>query len=170
MAYTPLNITDIEAGKAVKEELWQTIKDNQDSFNTDIEALKQTSVIDIFDTKFNGQINEYSISEINERVPTFKAPVAATFTSFIITLLTASTSGTLEIEVDRSTDNGINWSPLLSTPVELTGITVGSVSGTVNWIDVPSQSFNQNDLIRMRITGVQVDQGDFHLSIYGELS
>lgn len=170
MAYDAINPSDINAGKAVKEELFTKLRANQEGFNTDIEALKQTSVIDIFDIRFGGEISQYSSSEIANRVPVFKAPVSASFTSFVVTLLEASTSGTLEIEIDKSTDNGINWSPLLSSAVELTGTTVGSVSGSVNWVDLPSQSFAQNDLIRIRITGVQVDQGSFHLSIYGELA
>lgn len=170
MAYDAINPSDINAGKAVKEELFTKIRSNQEGFNNDIEALKQTSTIDIFNVKMIGSIEDYSTAELTERLPIFKAPVSATFTSFVVTLLTASIGGTLEIEIDKSTDNGINWSPLLSTPVELTGTTIGSVSGSVSWIDLPSQSFAQNNLIRIRITGVQTGQGDFHLSIYGELS
>ena len=170
MAYTPIPAGDIVAGKPTKEEIFDTIRSNQEQFNTDIQSLQQTSKVDIFNIKFAGQINQYSSSELAAFVPVYKAPVGATFVSVVITLLTASTSGTLEMEIDKSTDNGVNWSPLLSSPVELTGTTVGSTSGTVNWVDVPSQTFAQNDLIRIRFTGVQVDQGEFHVSIYGEVS
>lgn len=170
MAYTPLDLTDIQAGKPVKEELWDTVKSNQDDFNTRITATEQTSKIDIFDIRFTGNTDQYSASEIGDRIPVFKAPVSAQIVSFVVTLLEVSTSGNLEIEIDKSTDNGVNWTPLLNNPVTVTGTTVGSISGTVDWVDVPSQSFAQNDLLRIRVTGVQVDQGSFHVSIYGELS
>lgn len=170
MAYTAINLADIQAGKPTKEEIFTRIRDNQESFNTDIEALKQTSTIDVFDVRYSGSIGDYSQSELDSATPTFKAPVGATITSFVVTLLEASTSGTLEIDIEKSTDNGINWTPLLSNPVEVTGATVGSISSTVDWVDVPSQSFDQNDLLRLRISGIQVDQGDFHVSVYAEVS
>lgn len=169
MAYTVINAADIVAGKPTKEEIFDQIRTNQESFNTDIEALKQTSIVQIFNIKFGGEITQYSTAEISERIPVFRAPVGATIVSFKSVLLEASTSGTLELEIDRSTDEGVNWAPLLNNSVDLTGTTVGSVSGIVDWVDVPSQSFAQNDLLRIRITGTQVDQGEFHLSIYGEL-
>lgn len=170
MAYTPLTLTDIEVGKPVKKELWDTVRANQESFNTDIEALKQTAIIDIFNYTFTGSIDQYSLSEVASRVPHFEAPVAATIVGFSMTLLSPSASGVLEIELEKSTDNGVNWTPLLNNPVQLTGTTVGSISGTVDWVDIPSQSFNQGDLLRITVVNVQVDQGNFQLHIYGELS
>lgn len=170
MAYVVIPDALIEIGQAVKKEIFSRIKANQESFNTDIEALKQTASVDIFDIRYSGNTNHYSAAEIASALPTYKAPVSATITSFIITLLTSSTSGNLEIMIEKSTDNGINWSPLLSGYVTLTGTTIGSVSGSVPWIDVPSQSFNQNDLLRLSIDGVQVNQGNFHVSVYGELA
>ena len=168
--YVELNEASIEVGKPTKKEIFQVIHDNMESFNTDIEALKQTSTIDIFNVKFGGNINEYDAAEISSRIPVFRAPVSATIVAFKMVLLTVSTSGTLEIEIDKSTDDGVNWTPLLNNPVQLTGNAVGSISGTVDWVDVPSQSFSQNNLLRIRITGIQVSQGEFHVSIYGEVA
>jgi hypothetical protein len=161
MAYTPLNLADIQAGKPTKEEIFNRIRSNQESFNTDIEALKQTSIIDVFNIKFGGDITNYSESEITERVPVFKAPVSGTMVSFVITLLTPSTSGSIEFDIDISTDNGVNWTPLL---------TVGSLSGSVSWTSPAAQDFNQGDLLRLRPSGLQVDQGEFHVHIYAELA
>ena len=170
MAYVALTDAEIQAGKATKEEIFTKLKANQESFNTDIEALKQTSTIDIFDLKCSGSLDQYTATEITTFLPTFKAPISGTFTSVVMTLLAASTSGTLELQIDKSVDNGINWSPLLSSNVELTGTATGSLSGSVVWVDVAAQSFAQNDLIRIRIPGIQVNQGEFHVSIYGELT
>lgn len=169
MAYDPLTAGDLVAGKPTKEEIFTTIRANQEQFASDIASLQGTAKVDIFDIKFSGEIDQYSAAEVASFVPVYKAPTGAQMVSFVVTLLTASTSGTLEVEIDKSTDNGANWSALLNSPVELTGTTVGSISGSVDWVDVPSQSFAQNDLLRLRFTGVQVDQGEFHVSIYGEL-
>jgi len=170
MAYDPVPVADIEVGDPVKKELFDKLRANQESFNTDIEALKQTSRVDIFDVKYSGSVDQYLQAELDSLAPTFKAPVGASMVSFIVTLLEASTSGNLEVDLEKSIDNGINWSPLLNNPVTVTGTTVGSISGTVDWVDVPSQSFSENDLLRIVITGIQVDQGAFHISVYGEVA
>jgi hypothetical protein len=170
MAYTALNTTDIQVGKPVKKEIFDTIRSNQECFNTDIEALKQTATIDVFDVKFGGAINEYTAAEVATFIPVFRAPVSAQMVAFKVVLLSVSTSGSLEVELEKSTDEGVSWSPLLNNPVTITGTTVGSISGTVDWVDVPSQSFAQDDLLRLKITGTQVDQGEFHVSIYAEVA
>ena len=170
MPYVTITPADIEIGKPTKKEIFDTIRDNQEGFNTDIEALKQTSTIDVFNVKFGGDINEYSATEIATFIPVFRAPISAQMVAFKAVLLTASTSGNLEIDLEISTDEGISWTPLLTTPVTITGTTVGSISGAVNWVDVPSQSFTQNDLLRLVISGTQVDQGEFHVSIYAEVA
>lgn len=170
MAYDPVLDAWIAAGQPTKEEIFEFLKANQESFNTDIEALKQTSQVDIIDSKIAGGINSYTQAEIQQRMPVFKSPFDLTVTSFVVTLLEASTSGTLQVDIEVSTDNGANWSTRLTSPVEVTTSTVGSISGAVNWINVAAQSFDQNDLVRISIPGLQTGQGAFHVSIYGELS
>jgi len=170
MPYVPLNPADIEAGKPTKTEIFQGIYNNQEHFDEAISLLQGTAKIDMFDLRFSGKINQYTFSEISSYLPVFKAPVDASIVSVVATLLTASGSGTLGFQIEKSTDNGINWTPLLSTPVTLTGTTIGSVSGAVNFTSPTAQDFLQNELIRVRFTGTQTNQGEFHLSIYGELS
>ncbi|MGL4790924.1 MAG: hypothetical protein ACRCW1_05885 [Anaerotignaceae bacterium] len=170
MPYSSIPPAWIEAGKPTKEEIFDLIRSNQESFNTDIEALKQTSRIDILDFNVSGFIEDYTQTEIDQIMPIFRAPVDATITQVLITLLSASTSGALQLQIEKSTDNGINWTPLLSTPVEITGTTVGSISGAVSFTSVAAQSFDENDLLRVKVEGLQVNQGNFHVSIYGELA
>lgn len=169
MPYLAIPPAWIEAGKPTKEEIFQYIRDNQESFNADIESLKQTSQFDIIDVKIAGSLNDYTQAELQLNMPVFKAPVSGTITSVVLTLLEASTSGTLQVDVEKSTDNGVNWSTLLTTPVEITGTTVGSLSGAVNFINAAAQDFNQNDLLRIALPGLQTNQGAFHVSVYGEL-
>lgn len=170
MAYDPLNDADLAAGKPTKTEIFQKIKANQEDFNSRINLLGGTAKIDMFDIRFAGKINQYSQSEIQSYLPVFKAPVDASIVSVVITLLSPSTSGTLSLQIEKSTDNGINWTPLLTTPVALTGTTTGSISGAVTFDGPTANEFLQNELIRIRFVTTQVNQGEFHVSIYAELS
>jgi hypothetical protein len=170
MAYDPVLDAWIEAGKPTKEEIFEFLKANQESFNTDIEALKQTAQIDIIDTNVGGDINGYTQAELQRNLPIYKAPVTGKINSVVLTLIAASTSGTLQVDIEISTDNGVNWSTILTSPVEITGTTVGSISGAVNFINAASQEFDQNDLLRITLPGIQVDQGQFQVSIYGEVN
>lgn len=170
MPFTTLDPADIEAGKPVKEELFSTIKDNEDDHESRIAATEQNTAVDIVNLKVTGNVFEYDETELTSRMPTYKSPVDQTIVNVLINLLTVSTSGDLELELDRSQDNGVTWVPILSSPVTLSGTTVGSLSGAVNFVSAGHQTLNQNDMLRLRITGVQVDQGEFHVSIYGELA
>jgi hypothetical protein len=170
MAYDPLLNSEIEAGDPVKKELFEKIKNNEDDLNTRLDAVEQTSTISMFNIKFGGDINNYTVDEIGSRIPVHRTALDGTIVSFVVTLLTDSTSGTLELEIDKSTDDGVNWVNLLSSPVEVTGSSTGSISGIVNWTSPAAQDFLQGDLHRVRVIGLQVDQGEFHVHIYGEVS
>jgi len=151
-----------------KKYLTRYVQIRSECFNIDIEALKQTSQIDIIDVHIAGEIEDYTQAKIQRRMPVWKAPVSGTMTSVVMSLFETSTSGTLELDIEISTDNGANWSTVLSSNVQLTGTTIGSISGSVNFINAAAQDFAQNDLIRIVIPGLQVNQGAFHVSIYGE--
>lgn len=168
MPYTPLDVADIAAGKPTKEEIFQTIHDNSEYFNTSIDALQQTAIVDVFNIKFGGNIDQYSENQISERIPVYRAPLDGTLLSFVITLLSPSTSGTLEIDIEKSTDDGVNWVSLLDNPVALSGTTTGSLSGTVDWTSPSAQDFEQTDLLRITVVNTQVDQGEFQVAIYAE--
>lgn len=169
MAYTPMPPEWIEAGKPTKEEIFQNLKANQESFNADIEALKQTARIDIFDFTISGYPQSYTSPELDKFLPVFRAPVQADIVNVLITLLEASVSGDLELQLYKSVDNGINWSPILSVPVTVSGTTVGSVNSSVSFVDLAAQNFDENDMLKVGIVGLQVDQGAFHISVYGEI-
>lgn len=170
MAYIPLNMDDLDAGKPTKQEIFQRIHDNQEHFDDAISLLQGTSKVDIFNVKFTGKVDQYTTFEMNARCPIFRAPLSASIVNVVITLLTTSTSGNLQMFIDRSVDDGVNWTPILTTEVVLSGTTVGSKSGAVTFTDPDGQAFDQNDLLRLRFTGVQSGQGNFHVSVYGELS
>jgi FlaG/FlaF family flagellin (archaellin) len=170
MPFTSIPPSWIQAGKPTKEELFQLISDNMEQFNTDIAALQQTSVVSIFDVKISGFPQNYTSSDVTERLPVFKAPITGSITSVVISLLSTSSSGSASMDIQKSTNNGASWSSILSTPVVLSGTTVGSVSGAVNFVSLAAQQFNQNDMLRITFSSFQVDQGNLHVSIYGEVA
>ena len=100
----------------------------------------------------------------------FKAPISGTMTSVVMSVLTASTSGTLSVDIEISTDNGANFSTVLTTAVTLTGTTAGSISGAVNFINEAAQEYNKNALIRIVIQWLHTVQGEFHVRLYGEIA
>lgn len=168
MAYVAVPDSWTNASEPTKEEIFKYLVNNQDSFNTDIEALKQASRIDMFNIIFAGYIEQYSEADILARIPVYRSDVDLTITSVSIVLLENSGSGTLEMDLEVSTDNGVSWSSRFTTTLDLTGTTVGSTTGSVPWINAAAQDINEGDLVRVRLTGAQVDQGDFHVKIYGE--
>lgn len=170
MAYIALNPADIEAGKPTKREIFERIRDNQEHFDTTINLLQGTSKFDMFDIRFSGKINQYTFAEIETILPVFKAPINGSIISVVTTLLSVSGAGTLAYQIEKSTDNGINWTPLLTTPVALTGTAIGSLSGAVTFTSPAANQFLQNELIRIKITGTKANQGEFHISVYAELS
>jgi hypothetical protein len=170
MAYTTLPAADIVAGKPTKEEIFDQIRTNQEDFDTRITGLTGTNAIDVFNVKFGGSISQYSVTSIASRIPVFRAPVGAKLIQFNVTLLgNSSTGGTLTVDLKRSTDNGVTFTSIMLNPVTVTGLIAGSKNTTVDWLSVPDQSFNQDDLLQVEITGLQTNQAPFHVAISGEL-
>lgn len=171
MAYTPILDEWIEAGKPTKEEIFQFLKANQDFFSASIDALAQTATFSLFNTKVAGSISQYSLGQINARMPIFRAPVNAEINDVRVTLMDSSSSGTLTLQVERSVDDGVNWNPLLvGTGTELTGTDVGDSNGAVNFIDIDTNIFQQGDLFRIQLTTLQAGQGAFHVNITAEVA
>lgn len=168
MAYTALNTTDIEAGKPVKEEIFDQIRTNQEHFNSELTGLSGTSKVDIFNMRLIGDMSHYSISGLNTRLPVFRAIQDADpgVIEFKATLLTASSSGTLTLDLQKSTNDGVSYSSILAAPITLTGTTAGSQSSTPTFADA---TFNQGGMFRVIITTIQSGQGQIHISAYGEL-
>jgi hypothetical protein len=86
-----------------------------------------------------------------------------------MTLLTASGSGTLELDVLKSTNNGVTFNTILTDQVALTGLTPGSVSGAVDFISDSAEFFNQGDIIAIELPTRQANQGRVLIEIYAEL-
>jgi hypothetical protein len=171
MAYDPILDEWIEAGKPTKEEIFQFLKANQEYFNSSIDALAQTATFSLFNFKVAGFINQYTAAQRNLRMPVFRAPVDAEINDIRVTLLSASTSGNLIIQVERSEDDGVNWNPLLTgSGTTLAGTTVGSQNGAVTFVAVDANQFEQGDLFRITVPTLQVNQGAFQITVTAEVA
>ena len=169
MAYNPVDETWLEAGEPTRKEIFQRFKANQDFFDAQIEALAQTARVSCWNLTVGGSINQYTTAQINARLPRYAAPVAAKLVEVKMTLLVASGSGTLSLNVLKSTDGGVTFNTVLTSNVELTGTTVGSTSGAVVFISEPAQFFNQGDILAIELPTRQASQGRFQVEIYAEL-
>ena len=169
MAFLPIPAAWIEAGKPTKEEIFQYLVDNQESFNADIELLKQTSRISIFNTRIHGSFREYSEAQLLEILPVFRAMATGFITEVRLAQLGTDATGTFTVQFDKSIDGGSSWLPILSTPVVLTLGSPGNSSTGVNFV-TGGENFNQNDMIRVRLLGSSGTPESFHINVYGELA
>jgi hypothetical protein len=171
MAYVPILDEWIEAGKPTKEEIFQYLKANQEYFNTSIDALSQTATFSLYNLTVGGSVNQYTTAQINARFPIFRAPVNAEINDIRITLLATSSSGNLTLQVERSTNDGVSWNPLLTgSGTTLTGTAVGSQNGAVTFIAIDSGIFQQGDLFRIVLNSIKSTQGQFHVNITAEVA
>jgi len=170
MPYMPIPAAWIEAGKPTKEEIFEYLSSNQESFNADIELLKQSSTISVFNARIHGSFSEYDEAELVNILPVFRAPVTATITEVRLAgLESGNGSGTLSIQLDKSTDGGFIWNPILAAPVTMSAFNAGGSSGGVSFV-TGGADFSQNDMIRIRIISSTSTLKSFHINVYGELA
>lgn len=163
---TQLTPAEIAAGQPTKEELFTKIRDNQLEFESNIASLQSgASKTQIFNLAYTGYMDDYDITDLNERTAVFSAPNGFEIVQFKISLLSASVSGTLGVIIEKSTDDGANWTSIMTSTLQLTGTTAGSVSGVPSF---SNDAVNQGDLLRLTFQSQQVDQGDFKITVYGE--
>lgn len=163
---TQLTPAEIAAGQPTKEELFTKIRDNQIEFESNIASLQSgASKTQIFNLAYTGYMDDYDITDLNERTAVFSAPNGFEIVQFKISLLSASVSGTLGVIIEKSTDDGANWTSIMTSTLQLTGTTAGSVSGVPSF---SNDAVNQGDLLRLTFQSQQVDQGDFKITVYGE--
>ena len=122
-------------------------------------------------------------------IDVFKASNNFVLTEFRVTLVqnagvgangwyaSSSQFGTLEIDLQKSVDDGISWQTVCLTRPSI-GTASGSVIGDnvangtypLASIDPAAQEIAIGDLLRLVVTSKKQRQGSFHIHVYGELS
>lgn len=176
MTYTTIDPNDIEVGKPTKKKIFQTIKDNLDDHETRIDSLQAgASKIEVFNFEVFGYINDYNINELTS-VGIYEAPAAFTLSTITISLqnnpqfLQSSSDGVLEVDLQKSTDNGVTWNTILNTKPSIgVGVSATGSKSTNGSINSGLNSINQGDLLRVSITSLKNNQGSFNITAYGDL-
>lgn len=180
MAFNTIPSSWIQIGKSLKKELFDYLKSNLDDHETRINNVEQgINKVIIFNGEIIGYINHYSVSlgELTG-IGTFKATQDLTITDIKLVLINSSNSptssssqGVLSIDIEKSTDNGVNWNTILVQRPEIgDGVnTTGSTSTVYSFI-TNGEFVNEGDLLRLNVYEKKDSQGSFLVSVYGELS
>jgi len=177
MAFESIPDSLISVGKAVKKRLFQITKDNFDDHETRINGLEGgAGKVEVFNFELMGYINDYLAEELVQ-VGTFRAPSDLILTECKITLLNGSSSptstadGALKIDLQKSTDNGVNWFTLLAIQPEIADGTnaTGSESPNVTFL-TGGEDVLQDELLRVNITSKKDTQGSFLITVYGDIA
>ena len=177
MSYLSIPSTWIEAGKALKKRILVRVSNNLEDHESRINNIESgISKVEVFNFEVMGFINNYTASELVQ-IGTHKASIGFSITEVKIVLLNGSSSpatssvGVLEIDIEKSLDNGQSWSSILTTrPTIADGInSTGSESGVVEFIS-GEEIINQNELLRVNVTSKKDVQGSFLIHVFGEVS
>lgn len=168
MAFVTIPSGDLDVGDPVKKDIMDLIKSNEDDLNSRLNFVEGgfNKVI-----AFNGKVANaglYVSTSTFEGLDIFTAPQAFTLTSAIVTVDVAGTSGTLEIDVQKSTDDGATWTTVFTTkPSVAFGIGDNAASSNATF---SVTSVAAGDLLRLDISGFQSPQRAFFVYVIGELS
>lgn len=118
MAFTPINDTEIEVGKPLKQGLFQKIKDSLDDHEDRIESINaavsgsRPLELDL--------LGEYATLSTQERDKVVKLAVSGDITITKVTLLVdkAGVSGTTDIDIQHAVPTGI-YSSVLESPLSI---------------------------------------------------
>lgn len=168
MAFVTIPSSDLDVGDPVKKDIMDKVKDNFDDHETRINTIEggfnKVSV-------FNGKVANaglYVSASTLEGLDVYTAAQAFTLTSAIVTVDVAGTSGTLEIDIQKSTDDGASWATVFSTKPS---VAFGSGDNTPSSNAVFSTtSIATGDLLRLDISSFQSPQRAFWVYVIGELS
>ena len=167
MAFIPLNSSQIEAGKAVRKELWQVTKDNFDDLNsrtTAIENVTQKIVV------FNGpvlNIGQYAGSTALEQIFFYRAPLNLNIVEFQLYQRNAGASGTLEADLKIGNDMSSLSSIMTVRPSILAS--AGDDVFSTNQL-FATQAVSEGQFISLDFTLIQEGQGRVQVLILGEPS
>ena len=186
MSYTAYTTDEIAVGKSIKRSLWLKAKDNFTDHETRIDNLEGgVGKIIVADFEVTGYISHYSASELLA-IATHRAPADFNLVEFVVTIMdsangfdaggspvTSSTSGALELDLKKSTDGGITYNTILTTKPSIidgeNGAGANSNDGTNTAVVFSDTAIEQDDLLRIDVTGLKDTQGTFHISVYGTL-
>jgi hypothetical protein len=172
MAFTTLSNTLIQVGKAIKREIFTTLKDNQDDLNTRVVTLEGgANKVQIW----GGVVTNASSASTLTGLAYWPAP--ATFTLLEVKCgiyEKGSLTGTLEIDILKSPDR--DPANFVSVMTNRPSIPFASASdyddSTDGVIDATKQTISQGDWLRLDVTSLPSNGvlGSFVIEVFGEIN
>lgn len=178
MAFLAIPDSWLTVGEAIKKRLFTRIKDNLDNHEERINAVEQgVNKVPIFNFEIMGFISNYTAAELTG-IATYRAPQNLIITEVKIVLLNSShtttvssSSGTLSIDLQRSTDGGATWtSVLIDQPSIGDGRYQAGEESTLVSFNTGGEILLQDQLLRVNVTSKKDQQGSFQILCYGDLS
>ena len=186
MAFTEYTSEEIEVGKSIKKSLWDKLKNNFSDHELRIYDVEQNSgKVVVANFSVTGYISHYESPELVD-ILTFRAPAAFELIEFSITLtdstnafnsvgvpVVSSTVGLLELNIQKSINNGIDYVEILSTKPSIAdgrngkGLSSNDAGNTPAFFN--DVSVKQDDLLRIDVTSLKDITGSFQVTCYGEI-
>lgn len=153
MAFVSLNSTEIAAGEPVKQELWDTVKEDLDDLNSRVISVEnaQTNFRPIF-FSVHGRMDEFTppIEELMIERINFDCTIVA---ARLITQ-TAGSAGSNEIDIQLK--RGANpWQSIFST-LPSVDFSAGDYAFSTNQV-LSTTALLAGDILRLDITSVQTE-------------
>ena len=173
MSFVPLDLADLEAGKPVKKELWEQVKNNLDDLRSGLDGVEESAAFDIYNLTVTNPSNP---AAINRRLPVFRARTETRITGLNLSFPqvyndeSEDLTGTLEIDLEKSTDGGVTWNSILVSPIEATTEGVGDVITTIAFDTGDVELLDVGDMLRFRYhpTNIRTREPDHHILLTGE--
>lgn len=178
MAFISIPETWLTVGAAIKKRLFTRIKDNLDDHETRLNAVEQgVNKVSIFNFEVTGYIGNYTAAELIN-IGTYIAPQDLIITEIKVVLLNSSStptvsssSGSLSLDLQRSTDGGATWTSVL-TALPTIGdeqYLSGEESGLVAF-NTGGEILLAGQMLRVGVASKKDTQGSFQVLCYGDLS
>lgn len=167
MAFSSLTDTLIQIGKAVKREIFTTLKNNQDDLDSRVSAIETTSRVEVFNFSTTGSPNDYNLTML-EQIETYETFTELSLTEAKMTLVDSlSTSiGNIEMDILASTD-GTTYTTIFSSKPTITASGTQSGSFTIN----PTYTTIDNGtFLKLAFDSIKDPQGSIQIQVYGEPS
>jgi len=165
MAFVTHDPSQLEVGKAVRKELWDKTKDNEDDLDSRVSALEASGqkIVIINDDIVN--LAQYANGNALEGLVVYEAPLDLSLITAEITVSTAGTSGTVEADV-RTGPNRTTLSSVFSTRPSV-DFSAGDDAVSTNQVFAVTD-IDEGELIVFDILTLQQAMGRLQVKILAE--
>lgn len=172
MPFSSLSDTLIQVSKAVKREIFTTLKDNQDDLDSRVTTLESgANKVQIF----NGRVRNATSASTLTNLAQWTAPSDFTLLEVKIGIYTKGTlTGTLEVDLKKSPDRDpSNFVSVMSTKPSINFATASDYDDSTNAvIDITKQEILQGEWLRLDATSLPSNGviGTFSIEVIGEIN